>query len=82
MGYEQDEPLPSPPAGSPARRTRWIATPSSGPGGRGHGIFTMILPYMERIDLQLRSTSRSPRSGTQGAVNAGAINYTGLATRI
>jgi prepilin-type N-terminal cleavage/methylation domain-containing protein/prepilin-type processing-associated H-X9-DG protein len=50
--------------------------------GRGHGIFAMILPYMEQEPTYNTINFAYASMGQQGSVNAGAINFTGLSTRV
>jgi prepilin-type N-terminal cleavage/methylation domain-containing protein len=49
---------------------------------RGHGLFTMILPYMEQVTAYDAINFAFSSTGTQGTVNSGAINSTGLSPRI
>jgi prepilin-type processing-associated H-X9-DG protein len=49
---------------------------------RGHGIFTLILPEIEQQSTYNAVNFAFAAIGTQGNVNAAAINYTGLSTRI
>ncbi len=50
--------------------------------GRGHGLFAMILPYMEQGPTYNTINFAYASMGQQGSMNAGAINYTGLSTRL
>ena len=83
LEYERTNPA-FPRAGSQARRTPWIAAPSNFPR-RGAGVMAcsaMILPYMEQGPTFNAINFAYAAMGLQGSVNAGAINYTGLSTRL
>jgi prepilin-type processing-associated H-X9-DG protein len=50
--------------------------------GRGHGLFTMILPFLEQVPTHDAINFAYSAIGLQGSINAGAINYTGLSARL
>jgi prepilin-type N-terminal cleavage/methylation domain-containing protein/prepilin-type processing-associated H-X9-DG protein len=50
--------------------------------GRGHGIFTLILPFIEQGPTFDAVNFAFGTIGQQGTINVGAINYTGLSTRL
>jgi prepilin-type processing-associated H-X9-DG protein len=50
--------------------------------GRGHGIFTVILPYVEQGSTYDAVNFAFGTIGQQGSINAGAVNYTALSTRL
>ena len=83
MGYERDGISPSLPAGSPARRIRWIATRSTPPqrGARSWHLRHDPALHGAGADLQLHQL-RFASMGQQGSINAGAINFTALSTRL
>jgi prepilin-type N-terminal cleavage/methylation domain-containing protein/prepilin-type processing-associated H-X9-DG protein len=50
--------------------------------GRGHGIFAFILPYIEQQSTYNAINFNFGTIGQQVSMNVGAINYTGLSTRL
>jgi prepilin-type N-terminal cleavage/methylation domain-containing protein/prepilin-type processing-associated H-X9-DG protein len=50
--------------------------------GRGHGIFTFILPYIEQQSTYNALNFDFGTIGQQVSLNVGAINYTGLSARL
>ena len=49
---------------------------------RFHGLFTMILPGLDQVVTYNSINFAFGSMGIQGSLNAGALNYTGLSTRI
>jgi len=83
VGYERTN-LSFPPGGITGQENPLDCSSFDLPtkGGRGHGIFTMILPFMEQGPTYNTINFAYAAMGLQGSINAGAINYTGLATRL
>jgi prepilin-type processing-associated H-X9-DG protein/prepilin-type N-terminal cleavage/methylation domain-containing protein len=50
--------------------------------GRGHSLFTLILPFLEQVSTYNAVNFDCATMGQQGSANAAAINYTGLSTRL
>jgi prepilin-type N-terminal cleavage/methylation domain-containing protein len=50
--------------------------------GRGHGVLTLILPFIEQEITHDAINFAYSSMGLQGSINAGAINYTGLSTHL
>jgi prepilin-type N-terminal cleavage/methylation domain-containing protein/prepilin-type processing-associated H-X9-DG protein len=81
MGYEQTNRC-FPPGGITGQENPLDCNSFS--SRRGHGIFTMILPYMESVPTYnaVNFAFAATAPVTQLSLNGGAINYTGLSTRI
>jgi prepilin-type N-terminal cleavage/methylation domain-containing protein/prepilin-type processing-associated H-X9-DG protein len=83
LGYERTS-LTFPPGGITGQENPLDCSSFNLPtkGGRGHGIFSMILPFMEQEPTYNTINFAYATMGKQGSLNAGAINYTGLSTRL
>jgi prepilin-type N-terminal cleavage/methylation domain-containing protein len=55
---------------------------SFGNRGRGHSLFAMILPFLEQTPTFNSINFAFGAIGQQGTINAGAVNYTALSTRL
>ena len=80
LGYERTY-LTFPPGGITGQENP-LDCSSFANRGRGHGIFAMILPYIEQEPTYNTINFAYATMGVQGSINAGAINYTGLSTRL
>jgi prepilin-type N-terminal cleavage/methylation domain-containing protein len=82
-GYEQSHGCFPPGSTTGQENPRVCASFDSSTGTRrGHGLFTFILPYIEQKASYDSINFAFAASGQGGSPSAGAVNYTGLSSRI